>query len=80
MAIDLPARHDKSSLNCRPGMCLDDTTSTSIVFVAAEDVNLAGIIVPRRAEYRTFFCQTPNTTYRFRRSCLVPGALELRRW
>lgn len=49
MAMDFPARHDKSSLNCRPDM-LPCGTSTSMVFVVAEAAALAGIIVPPRAK------------------------------
>lgn len=45
MAMDFPARHDKSSLNDRPGM-LPCGTSTSMISVVAEAAALAGMIVP----------------------------------
>ena len=45
MAIGFPARHDKSSLNCRPSMLPCDTC-TSMVSVTVETVALVGIIVP----------------------------------
>lgn len=45
MARDFPTRHDKSSLNCRPGRLPLDT-STSMISVAAEAVALEGITVP----------------------------------
>ena len=55
MAMDLPARHDKSSLNCRPDMLLFCGVPTSMISVAAEAVVLVDMIVPRRAMYGTFF-------------------------
>lgn len=45
MAMDFPARHDKSSLNCRPGV-LPCAIATSMISVAAEADALAGMFVP----------------------------------
>ena len=44
MGMDFPARHDRSSLNCRPGM-LACCTSTCIISVAVDADALAGMIV-----------------------------------
>ena len=57
MAMDFPARHDRSSLNRRPGM-LPCCISTSMISVAAEAAALAGMIVPPRAMYVAFFSQS----------------------
>lgn len=34
MVIGFPARHERGSLNCRPGICSTVSSSTTIVVVA----------------------------------------------
>ena len=51
MAMDFPARHDKSSLNCKPGMLPRDSC-TSMISVAAGAAALAGITVAPRTMRR----------------------------
>ena len=53
MAMDFPARHDRSSLNCKPGMLLRDSC-TSMISVAAGAATLAGMTMPPRAMRRFF--------------------------
>ena len=48
MAMDFPARHDKSSLNCKPGILPRDSC-TSMISVAAGAAALAGMTMPPRA-------------------------------
>ena len=61
MAIDFPARHDKSSLNCRRSILLCGTPP-STTSVAAEAVALVGIFMPPSA---MFVGQSEDITYRF---------------
>lgn len=74
MAMDFPARHDNSSLNCRPGML---SCGTSMISVAAEAAALAGINVPPA---RYVFGSPPFNpiiiAYRFYRAYSVPKAFE----
>lgn len=51
MAMDFPARHDKSSLNCKPGILPRDSC-TSMTSVAAGAAALAGMTMPPRAMRR----------------------------
>lgn len=64
MARDFPTRHDKSSLNCRPGRLPLDT-STSMISVAAEAVALEGITVPAVyvCSLLTYFLQSKSYTH-----------------
>ena len=62
MAMDFPARHDRSSLNCRPGMLPWDP-STSMIPVAAEADALTGMIVAPRAMLTAFFFRSKFMAY-----------------
>lgn len=75
MAMGFPARHDKFSLNCRPGT-LPCGTSTSMISVAAEADALAGMIVPPRAMSVAFFFQSKVIAYRFYGARSVPEILN----
>lgn len=43
MVIGFPARHERGSLNCRPGICSIVSSSSTIV-VVAEAAALVGIL------------------------------------
>ena len=64
MAMDFPARHDKSSLNCRPG-ALPRGTSNSMMSVATEAAALAGIFVAPHALYVAFSFGGKAIAFRF---------------
>ncbi len=75
MAMDLPARHDRSSLNCRPGMLPCDTP-ISMVSVAATAAGLAGMIVAPGAMYVAFSFRSRFVAYRLCRGCCVSEMFE----
>lgn len=75
MAMDFPARHDRSSLNCRPGMLPSDTPP-SMISVATAAAALAGMIVSPRAMYVAFFFRSKCVAYRLCRAFWVPEISE----
>ena len=75
MAIDFPARHDSSSLNCRPGMLPSDAP-TSMISVVTAAAAFAGMIMSPRAMYRAFFLRSNCVAYRLCRAFWVPEVSE----